>query len=169
MRDCALGTRVDPQKMSAAEKDHQPTDGDASSPAQQVIPCGMARREDMIGARLRTLRTERNMSQGDIEERTGLQRCYVSRVENGHTIPSLDTLEKMARALEVPVYKFFYEGDVPPQVPPLQVVKKNGTEEWGFSGKWGQFVGRMRSLLGKMEEHDRQLLLLMAYKMARKR
>ena len=123
----------------------------------------------MIGERLRTLRKDRNLSQGDIEERTGLQRCYVSRVENGHTIPSLETLQKMALALEVPLYKFFYEGDEPPQAPPLPVVKKKAAEEWGFSGKWGQFVGRLRSLLGKMEENDRQLLLLMAYKMARKR
>ena len=123
----------------------------------------------MSGERLRTLRKEKNLSQGDIEERTGLQRCYVSRVENGHTIPSLETLQKMALALEVPLYKFFYEGDEAPQMPPLPVVKKKASEEWGFSGKWGQFVGRLRSLLGKMEENDRQLLLLMAYKMARKR
>jgi transcriptional regulator with XRE-family HTH domain len=123
----------------------------------------------MIGERLRTLRKQKNLSQGDIEERTGLQRCYVSRVENGHTIPSLETLQKMALALEVPLYKFFYEGEEPPQAPPLPVVKKKPAEEWGFSGKWGQFVGRLRSLLGKMQENDRQLLLLMAYKMARKR
>lgn len=123
----------------------------------------------MIGERLRTLRREKNLSQGDIEERTGLQRCYVSRVENGHTIPSLDTLEKMARALQVPLYKFFYEGEEAPRVPPLQVVKKNAAEEWGFSGKWGQFVDRLRTLLAKMEENDRQLLLLMAYKMARRK
>jgi transcriptional regulator with XRE-family HTH domain len=123
----------------------------------------------MIGERLRVIRRGKNMSQGDIEERTGLQRCYVSRVENGHTIPSLETLQKMALALEVPLYKFFYEGAQPPQLPPLQMLKKKAAEEWGFSGKWGQFVGRLRALLGKMEENDRQLLLLMAYKMVRKR
>jgi hypothetical protein len=75
----------------------------------------------------------------------------------------------MAPALEVQLYKFFYEGGEPPQMPPLPVVKKKVSEEWGFFGKWGQFVGRLRSLLGKMEENDRQLLLLMAYKMVRKR
>ena len=46
----------------------------------------------LIGARLRQLREQKQMSQGDIEERTGLLRCYVSRVENGHTVPSLETL-----------------------------------------------------------------------------
>jgi hypothetical protein len=47
------------------------------------------------------------MSQGDVEKRTGLLRCYISRVENGHTVPSVDTLEKMTRALEVPTYRLF--------------------------------------------------------------
>ena len=49
----------------------------------------------LIGARLRQLREQKQMSQGDIEERTGLLRCYVSRVENGHTVPSLETLDAL--------------------------------------------------------------------------
>jgi transcriptional regulator with XRE-family HTH domain len=61
----------------------------------------------VIGERLRDLRELRQMSQGDIEKRTGLLRCYISRVENGHTVPSVDTLEKMARALEIPLYRLF--------------------------------------------------------------
>jgi transcriptional regulator with XRE-family HTH domain len=56
----------------------------------------------VIGDRLKTLRETKDLSQGDIEKRTGLLRCYVSRVENGHTVPSVETLEKFARALEVP-------------------------------------------------------------------
>jgi transcriptional regulator with XRE-family HTH domain len=51
------------------------------------------------------------LSQGDIEHRTGLLRCYISRIENGHTVPSVDTLEKMARALEVPMYRLFTDDD----------------------------------------------------------
>jgi transcriptional regulator with XRE-family HTH domain len=51
----------------------------------------------IIGERLRDLREQKKMSQGEIEKRTGLLRCYISRVENGHTVPSLETLEKMAR------------------------------------------------------------------------
>jgi transcriptional regulator with XRE-family HTH domain len=64
-----------------------------------------------IGNRLRYLREEKNLSQGDIEQRTGLLRCYISRVENGHTVPAIETLEKMARALEMPLYVLMYEGD----------------------------------------------------------
>ena len=52
----------------------------------------------IISERLKQFREFQNLSQGDIEERTGLLRCYVSRVENGHTTPSVGTLEKFARA-----------------------------------------------------------------------
>jgi len=61
----------------------------------------------LISDRLRSIREEKNLSQGDIEKRTGLLRCYVSRVENGHTVPAVETIEKFARALEVPIYKLF--------------------------------------------------------------
>ena len=73
----------------------------------------------IIGDRLRALREEKRLSQGDIEKRTGLLRCYISRVENGHTVPAIETLEKMARALEVPLYQLFYDGDEAPELPNL--------------------------------------------------
>ena len=68
-----------------------------------------------IGERLQTLREEKNLSQGDIENRTGLLRCYISRVENGHTVPAIETLEKMARALDMQLYQLLYDGDEPPR------------------------------------------------------
>ena len=74
----------------------------------------------IIGERLRALREEKKLSQGDIEKKTGLLRCYISRVENGHTVPAIETLEKMARALEIPMYKLFYDGEEPPTLPNLQ-------------------------------------------------
>jgi ribosome-binding protein aMBF1 (putative translation factor) len=58
----------------------------------------------IIGERLRALREEKKLSQGDIEKKTGLLRCYISRVENGHTVPAIEILEKMASALEIPMY-----------------------------------------------------------------
>lgn len=67
-----------------------------------------------LGDRLRALREERKPSQGAIEKRTGLLRCYISRVANGHTVPSLQTLEKLTRALELPLYRLFYDGKVHP-------------------------------------------------------
>ena len=71
----------------------------------------------IIGDRLRALREEKKLSQGDIEKRTGLLRCYISRVENGHTVPAVETLEKFARALEIPMYQLFYDGEEPPKLP----------------------------------------------------
>ena len=77
----------------------------------------------IIADRLRELREAKTLSQGDIEKRTGLLRCYVSRVENGHTVPAIETLEKLARALECPLYQLFYDGEEPPQLP--SVLKQN--------------------------------------------
>ena len=71
----------------------------------------------IIGERIRLLREDKNLSQGDIEKRTGLLRCYISRVENGHTVPAIETLEKLARAMEVPLYQLFYDGEEPPALP----------------------------------------------------
>ena len=69
----------------------------------------------MIGERLRTIRESKNLSQGDIEQRTGMLRCYTSRVENGHTVPSIETLAKYAQALDIPLYQIFYDGDAEPK------------------------------------------------------
>ncbi len=122
----------------------------------------------IIGDRLRALREEKKMSQGDIEKRTGLLRCYISRVENGHTVPAIETLEKMARALEVPLYQLFYDGEEPPELPNLPRRKSADDIAFGTSGKEARFLGRLRRLLGKLEEDDRRLLFYMAQKMARR-
>lgn len=122
----------------------------------------------IIGDRLRALREEKKMSQGDIEKRTGLLRCYISRVENGHTVPAIETLEKMARALEVPLYQLFYDGEEPPELPNLPRRKSADDIAFGTSGKEARFLGRLRRLLGKIEEDDRRLLFYMAQKMARR-
>jgi len=120
----------------------------------------------VIGDRLRALREEKQLSQGDIERRTGLLRCYISRVENGHTVPAIETLEKFARAMEVPLYQMFYDGETP-AVPP-SLAKRNGADEvnWGSAGKDARALGRFRTLLGRIKEPDRKLLLHMAQKMA---
>jgi transcriptional regulator with XRE-family HTH domain len=121
----------------------------------------------VIGDRLRELRDEKKLSQGDIEKRTGLLRCYISRVENGHTVPAIETLEKMARALEVPMYQLFYDGEKPPDLPNLLKRKSSEDIAWGSAGKDARYLGKLRRLLGKAKEEDRKLILNMAQKMAR--
>ena len=121
----------------------------------------------IIGDRVRELREEKKLSQGDIEKRTGLLRCYVSRVENGHTVPAIETLEKMARAFEIPLYQLFYDGEEPPVLPNL-FKQKSDDGVWGSSGKDAQFLSKLRRVLGKANEQDRKLILHMAQKMARR-
>ena len=121
----------------------------------------------VIGDRLKELRELKKLSQGDIEKRTGLLRCYVSRVENGHTVPAVETLEKFARALEVPLYQLMYEGDEPPKVPKLLKRKSSDDIVWGASGRDARYLGKLRRLLGKIKEEDRKLILYTAQKMAR--
>jgi transcriptional regulator with XRE-family HTH domain len=123
----------------------------------------------IIGDRLRAIREQKKLSQGDIERRCGLLRCYLSRVENGHTIPSIETLEKMARALEVPLYQLFYDGEEPPQLPNLPNRKTETDLLWGGSGRDARLLTKLRRSLGRMAESNRSLLLHMAQKMARKR
>jgi transcriptional regulator with XRE-family HTH domain len=120
----------------------------------------------IVGDRLRALREEKKLSQGDIEKRTGLLRCYVSRVENGHTVPAVETLEKFARALEVPLYQLVYDGSEPPQMPNL--LKRKSDEGWGSSGRDARYLNKLRRLLEKVDENDRKLLLHMAQKMVRR-
>jgi transcriptional regulator with XRE-family HTH domain len=122
----------------------------------------------IIGNRLRVLREDKKLSQGDIEKRTGLLRCYISRVENGHTVPAIETLEKMARAFEVPMYQLFYDGEEPPKLPQLLTRKSSDENAWGNSGKDGRYMSKLSRLLGKSGEQDRKLILYMAQKMAKR-
>jgi transcriptional regulator with XRE-family HTH domain len=120
----------------------------------------------IIGDRLRALREDKKFSQGDIEKRTGLLRCYISRVENGHTVPAIETLEKMARALEVPLYQLFYDGEEPPELPNLPKRKSADDIAWGSRGKDARVLVKFRRLMGRIDEGDRRLLLYMAQKMS---
>jgi len=120
----------------------------------------------IIGDRLREMREAKKLSQGDIEKRTGLLRCYISRVENGHTVPAVETLEKLARAFEVPLYQLFYEGEEPPKLPNLLKRSSSEDDAWGNSGRDARFLSKLRRLLGKSSDEDRKLILHMAQKMA---
>jgi transcriptional regulator with XRE-family HTH domain len=123
----------------------------------------------IIGDRLRELREAKNLSQGDIEKRTGLLRCYISRVENGHTVPAIETLEKMARALELPLYHLMYDGDKPPVAPTAIASNADRSQAWGLQGKDARYFKKLRRHIAKMNGGDRKLLLHMVQKMARGR
>lgn len=120
-----------------------------------------------IGQRLRAIREQESLSQGDIEARTGLLRCYISRVENGHTVPSLETLEKLATALERPLYELFFEGDDPPP-PPAANTKRTAEQARQIEAdNQLRFLEKIGHLLGKIEQKDRNILLYMAQKLAK--
>lgn len=120
----------------------------------------------IIGDRLRGLREQKQFSQGEIEKRTGLLRCYISRVENGHTVPAIETLEKLARAMEVPMYQLFYEGEEPPKLANLPKRATGDDIAWGSSRKEAKMLRQFRRLLSRTDEKNQRILLYMAQKMA---
>jgi transcriptional regulator with XRE-family HTH domain len=109
-----------------------------------------------IGATIRTYRLQKGMSQGDIEKRTGLLRCYLSRVENGHTIPSLDTLAKIAHALDLPIGQFF--GD--------NATNGNARRLPRLTEDEVRFLNQIRRYTLNLNDSDRKLVLAMVKKMA---
>ena len=109
-----------------------------------------------IGQTIRDYRLQKGMSQGDIEKRTGLLRCYLSRVENGHTIPSLDTLSKIAGAMEIALSQFFSESG-----------HSNGNKGLPqLSDDEVRFLSQVRRYAGNLNDSDRKLVLAMVKKMA---
>ena len=119
----------------------------------------------VIGDRLKSLRESKELSQGDIEKRTGLLRCYISRVENGHTVPAVSTLEKMARALEVPMYRLFHDGQAEPSV--REFKQPQGDDGWGSKGRDADYLAKLCRLLPKLNEKDKKLLLHVTKKVSR--
>lgn len=118
----------------------------------------------IVGERLRTIRESKNMSQGDIERRTGLLRCYLSRVENGHTVPSVETLEKIARAMEVHLYQVFFEADG--QKEPKGLDLPEAPRQKNLSGKDAAVLSRLAGLVQRMDARDKKLLVGFAQKLA---
>jgi transcriptional regulator with XRE-family HTH domain len=118
-----------------------------------------------IGRKLRELREEKHLSQGDIEQKTGLLRCYVSRVENGFTVPNVETLEKFAGALEIPLYRFFTDGEVV-RMPKLPATQGESATQVG--GEHQQAVRLFAKAFKRMNKRKQKLLLYLAQEMARR-
>jgi transcriptional regulator with XRE-family HTH domain len=116
----------------------------------------------MLGIRLKEIREHKNLSQGDVEKASGLKRCYISRVENGHTVPAVETLEKFARALDTPMYRLFYDGEE--ALLPQRTNKLEKDRSWGNSGRSRRYLDRLAFALGKLTPNDRDLILLMAHR-----
>ena len=116
-----------------------------------------------IGHRLRELREQQGMSQGDIEKATGLLRCYTSRVENGHTVPSLSTLEKYAEALKVQLYELFYAPDA---LATEAASSDTPAEAEDPRSPEVLFRRKLQKLLKGVGEADRQVFLALAKKLA---
>jgi transcriptional regulator with XRE-family HTH domain len=123
----------------------------------------------VIGDRLRELREAKELSQGDIEKRTGLLRCYISRVENNHTVPAVNTLEKLARALEVPMYQLFHAGEASPDVRRSTPDDQEDHDNWGITGRDREYVSTLQKALGKMTPGNRNLLLHVLQKVAKRK
>jgi transcriptional regulator with XRE-family HTH domain len=113
----------------------------------------------IIGKRIRQLREQKALSQEDIEQMTGLPTGYMLRVENGQTVPSLEALERLGSALEIPLYQLFYEGDEPPVLPGLskgQTTKELVMEE--ESEKEMRFLEKFLRITSRIDEKDRPLV-----------
>jgi transcriptional regulator with XRE-family HTH domain len=123
----------------------------------------------IIGERLRNIREEKKLSQGDIERKTGLLRCYISRVENGHTVPCVETLQKFAHALEVPMYQLFCDSQEPPDLPDLSKRNSADATMWGSSGKDARILAKFRRLFSRLKQDDLGLVLVMAQQMQRRK
>ena len=69
----------------------------------------------VVGDRVRVLRRARNMSQEKLALACGLDRTYITSVENGRRNISIINLEKVASALGVSLAEFFGDKDLRPR------------------------------------------------------
>jgi hypothetical protein len=82
-------------------------------------------------------------------------------------VPAVETLEKIARAFEMPLYQLMYDGHEPPALPLNGQGKRSS--EWGSAGKDARFLNKLCQSLAKIGERDRELLLSVAEKIPRRR
>jgi len=120
-----------------------------------------------IGLKIKQLREKKSLSQGDVEHKTGLLRCYTSRVEHGYTVPTIETLEKYARAFEVPLYQFFTDEDSVKR--PEFLPASKGDSLWGNDGDERRELRRFIKTLARLDGQGKELLFKVARQMASKK
>jgi len=119
-----------------------------------------------VGARLRAERKSRNLSQADLERRTGLARCRLSWLENGRAVPTIETLEKISDALEIPVYRLLFDGDQSVRVANTSSKIVLNSNRRRSRKNEVRLLGELRDQVRRMREDDQRLLLFIARKMA---
>lgn len=87
----------------------------------------------------------------------------MSRMENGCAVPKLVTLEKIARALKIPLYYIFYDGKKKMTRPKRQ---KREIRDWACQGTSLRQFTRFKHALARLSERDRALLLFTASEIA---
>jgi transcriptional regulator with XRE-family HTH domain len=112
-----------------------------------------------IGEVIKSYRSQRGLSQGDIERRTGLLRCYLSRVENGHTVPSLETLAKIAEAMDISLADFFPGTETPRDRETQKMLGELSQDEI-------RFLAEIKRFSTTLSDGDKRLVLAMIRKMA---
>jgi transcriptional regulator with XRE-family HTH domain len=126
-------------------------------PLEETVP--KEKPQVNIGEVIKTYRSQRGLSQGDIERRTGLLRCYLSRVENGHTVPSLETLAKIAEAMEISLADFFPGTETPRDKETQKMLGELSQDEI-------RFLAEIKKYSTTLSEGDKRLVLAMIRKMA---
>lgn len=116
-----------------------------------------------IAGRIRYFREFKHLSQGDLENRTGLKRCYISRVEHGHTVPSVETLQRIAAGLEAPLYQLLYDGN---EVSQPAFNPSNKDNDWASKRTGRRLFQKLRLAISQMSEKDRKILLFTASQLA---
>ena len=107
-----------------------------------------------LGEAIRKIRQTKGLSQGEMQKRTGILRSYLSRVENGHTVPSLATLQRLASAMGVALADFFAaDGEAPLAAP----AAADGSSE---------YLVELKNYLPQLSSQQRQELLEMVKDMA---
>ncbi|MGA2991252.1 MAG: helix-turn-helix transcriptional regulator [Candidatus Korobacteraceae bacterium] len=109
-----------------------------------------------IGETIRRFRLQRGMSQGDIEKSTGLLRCYLSRVENGHTIPSLETLGRITSAMGTSLGELLADSSGEP----------GSRVELQLREQESRFLNSVRRYSPQLNDSDKKLIVAMVKKMA---
>ena len=106
-----------------------------------------------LGESIRKIRQAKGLSQGEMQKRTGILRSYLSRVENGHTVPSLATLQRLASAMGVALADFFAAEGASVTAP----LSHDPASE---------YLGELKNYLPQLSTQQRQELLEMVKEMA---